>query len=413
MFWKISIKGMGIAMVETMKWKDGKLVLLDQTKLPVKVAWISCDTYQRVGKSIQKLEVRGAPAIGAAAAFAMVLAWRQITEKQKTSETVQADNTLVTDTKIQTYAAMLLGKNFGGKGGANKVPPILKKLLKKFNVARKKLDASRPTAVNLSWATNVMYEAACRMAEAGLSELQIAGELEALAIKIYKQDIEKNKKMGEYGAEVVPQNAVILTHCNAGTLATCGWGTALGVIRSAHAQGKVKMVYSDETRPLLQGSRLTAWELMEDNIPVTTITDNMAAWTMKTKGVNIVITGADRIAANGDTANKIGTYGVALAAKAHGIPFYIAAPASTFDFSLKNGAQIPIEERNAKEVRSFQGKASAPENVNVFNPAFDVTPAKLIAGIITEYGVLRPPFNKAIKELQAKVRKEELFAWKA
>ncbi len=252
-----------------------------------------------------------------------------------------------------------------------------------------------------------------RPAEAGLDLPQTDAELEKLAVKVYEQDIAKNKKMGEYGAEVVPEEAVILTHCNAGALATCGWGTALGVIRSAHEQGKVKMVYSDETRPLLQGSRLTAWELLEDNIPVTTITDNMAAWSMKTKGINIVITGADRIAANGDTANKIGTYGVALAAKAHGIPFYIAAPASTFDFSLKNGTQIPIEERNANEVRSFQGKVSAPKNVNVFNPAFDVTPAKLIAGIITEYGVLRPPFSKSIKELKTKVLREELFTWKA
>jgi methylthioribose-1-phosphate isomerase len=404
---------MGIAMVETMKWENGKLVLLDQTKLPVKVAWISCGTYQRVGKAIQKLEVRGAPAIGAAAAFAMVLAWRQITVKQKTSATVQTDETLVTDTKMQTYAAMLLGKNFGEKGGANKIPPVLKKLLKKYDAARRKLDASRPTAVNLSWATKVMYEAACKMAEAGLNIKMIDSELEALATKIYEQDITKNKKMGEYGAEVVPENAVILTHCNAGALATCGWGTALGVIRSAHKQGKVKMVYSDETRPLLQGSRLTAWELMEDNIPVTTITDNMAAWSMKTKGINIVITGADRIAANGDTANKIGTYGVALAARTHGIPFYIAAPASTFDFSISSGEEIPIEERKANEVRSFQGAMSAPPDVDVFNPAFDVTPAKLIAGIITEFGVLRPPFKKAIKELKAKVLKEELFAWKA
>ena len=401
-------------MIETMRWeKDGKLVLLDQTKLPVKVAWISCDTYQRVGKAIQKLEVRGAPAIGAAAAFAMVLAWRQITKKQKISAMVRADNTLVTDTKLQTYAAMLLGKNLGEKDCMNKIPPVLKKLLKKFDAARRKLDASRPTAVNLSWATKVMYDAACKMAEAGLNITQIDGELEELAIHIFDQDISKNIKMGKFGAEVVPQNAVILTHCNAGTLATCGWGTALGVIRSAHEQGKVSMVYSDETRPLLQGSRLTAWELMEDHIPVTTITDNMAAWTMKTKGVSIVITGADRIAANGDTANKIGTYGVALAAKAHGIPFYIAAPASTFDFSIKSGKEIPIEERNAKEVRSFQGAVSAPPKVNVFNPAFDVTPARLIAGIITEYGVLRPPFRKAIKELKTKVLKEELFAWKA
>ena len=399
-------------MVETMRWENGKLVLLDQTKLPLKVAWISCDTYQRVGKAIQRLEVRGAPAIGAAAAFAMVLAWRQIREKQRSSAQVQADDTLVTDTKLQTYAAMLLGKNIGD-GNGKSIPPSLAKLLIKFDTARKKLDATRPTAVNLSWATKVMYVAACRMAEAGLDELQITGELEALAIKIYEQDIAKNKKMGKYGAEVVPENAVILTHCNAGALATCGWGTALGVIRSAHEQGKVSMVYSDETRPLLQGSRLTAWELMEDNIPVTTITDNMAAWSMKTKGINIVITGADRIAANGDTANKICTFGVALAARAHGIPFYIAAPASTFDFSINSGAQIPIEERKTDEVRTFQGAVSAPPKVDVFNPAFDVTPAKLIAGIITEYGVLRPPFKKAIKELKAKVLKEELFAWKA
>ena len=422
-------------MVETMKWENGKLILLDQTKLPVSVEWISCDTYQRVGKAIQKLEVRGAPAIGAAAAFAMVLAWRQISEAgiakvfgiistdkfskaNENAATVPADKTgnaanknnhsgTVSNAQLQTYAAMLYGNH---QYAARK---LQKRLLKKLNEARNELDAARPTAVNLSWATKLMYDAARKMAEAGLGVQQTDAELERLAVKIYEQDIAKNKKMGGYGAEVVPEGAVVLTHCNAGALATCGWGTALGVIRSAHAQGKVKMVYSDETRPLLQGSRLTAWELMEDGIPVTTITDNMAAWSMQTKGINIVITGADRIAANGDSANKIGTYGVALAAKAHGIPFYIAAPASTFDFSLKSGAQIPIEERNAKEVRSFQGKASAPKNVNVFNPAFDVTPAKLIAGIITEYGILRPPFKEAIKKLKAKVLREELFTWKA
>ncbi len=390
-------------MVETMKWEDGKLILLDQTKLPVSVEWISCDTYQRVGKAIQKLEVRGAPAIGAAAAFAMVLAWRKIVEKYETKR--DAANT--SNMQLQTYAAMLYGSH------DHAAKKLQQQLLKKFLQTRNDLDASRPTAVNLSWATKLMYDAACKMSEVGLDLPQTDAELEKLAVKVYEQDIAKNRKMGEYGAEVVPEEAVILTHCNAGALATCGWGTALGVIRSAHEQGKVKMVYSDETRPLLQGSRLTAWELLEDNIPVTTITDNMAAWSMKTKGINIVITGADRIAANGDTANKIGTYGVALAAKAHGIPFYIAAPASTFDFSLKNGTQIPIEERNANEVRSFQGKVSAPKNVNVFNPAFDVTPAKLIAGIITEYGVLRPPFSKSIKELKTKVLREELFTWKA
>ena len=352
-------------MVETMKWENGKLILLDQTKLPVSVEWISCDTYQRVGKAIQKLEVRGAPAIGAAAAFAMVLAWRKIVEKYETKR--DAANT--SNMQLQTYAAMLYGSH------DHAAKKLQQQLLKKFLQARNDLDASRPTAVNLSWATKLMYDAACKMTEAGLDLPQTDAELEKLAVKVYEQDIAKNRKMGEYG--------------------------------------KVKMVYSDETRPLLQGSRLTAWELLEDNIPVTTITDNMAAWSMKTKGINIVITGADRIAANGDTANKIGTYGVALAAKAHGIPFYIAAPASTFDFSLKNGTQIPIEERNANEVRSFQGKVSAPKNVNVFNPAFDVTPAKLIAGIITEYGVLRPPFSKSIKELKTKVLREELFTWKA
>lgn len=425
---------MGIDMVETMKWENGKLVLLDQTKLPVSVEWISCDTYQQVWKAIKKLEVRGAPAIGAAAAFAMVLAWRQISRacsakelqescpdclstasaNEKTATAADSkesganhNSETVSNTQLQTYAAMLYGSH--DHGAKN----LQQQLLLKFNEARNELDAARPTAVNLSWATRLMYDAACKMAEAGLDLQQTDAELEKLAVKIYEEDIAKNKKMGEYGAEVVPEGAVILTHCNAGALATCGWGTALGVIRSAHAQGKVEMVYSDETRPLLQGSRLTAWELLEDRIPVTTITDNMAAWSMKTKGINIVITGADRIAANGDAANKIGTYGVALAARAHGIPFYIAAPASTFDFSLKNGAQIPIEERNAKEVRRFQGKVSAPKNVNVFNPAFDVTPARLIAGIITEYGVLRPPYKKAIKKLKEKVTKEELFTWKA
>ncbi len=392
-------------MVETMKWEKGKLVLLDQTKLPLHVVWIACDTYQRVGKAIQKLEVRGAPAIGAAAAFAMALAWRQIAESCEENST--HCSTAVSNTQLQAYAAMLYGSH------EHTARETQKRFLQRFNEARRDLDAARPTAVNLSWATQLMYEAACKMAEAGLDVQQIQTELEKLALKIYREDIAKNKKMGEYGAAVVPEDAVILTHCNAGALATCGWGTALGVIRSAHLQGKVKMVYSDETRPLLQGSRLTAWELLEDNIPVTTITDNMAAWSMKTRGINLVITGADRIAANGDSANKIGTYGVALAAKAHGIPFYIAAPASTFDFSLKSGNQIPIEERKPKEVRRFQGRASAPENVSVFNPAFDVTPAGLIAGIITEYGVLRPPYRKAIKELKQKVLKEELFTWKA
>ena len=198
----------------------------------------------------------------------------------------------------------------------------------------------------------------------------------------------------------------MLTHCNAGALATCGWGTALGVIRSAHAQGKIKMVYADETRPLLQGARLTAYELFEDKIPVTLITDNMAAWTMQQKGINAVVVGADRIAANGDTANKIGTYGVALAAKAHGIPFYIAAPVSTFDFSIASGKEIPIEERAVEEVKSFRSEQTSPSGVATFNPAFDVTPSGLIAGIITEYGVVTAPYIENIKKLQEKSKED-------
>lgn len=344
-------------MVETMRWEQGSLVLLDQTLLPQKIEWITCVDYKRVKVAIERLEVRGAPAIGAAAAFAMVLGAREVEDK----------------------------------------PDFLGAL----DVVRADLITARPTAVNLAWAANLQYALAVRLNGEDKSPAAIIKALEEKAEQIYADDITMNKRMGEYGAAVLPDAAVVLTHCNAGALATCGWGTALGVIRSAYAQGKLKMVYADETRPLLQGARLTAFELFEDGIPVTLITDNMAAWTMRTKGVNAVVVGADRIAANGDTANKIGTYGVALAAKAHGIPFYIAAPTSTFDFSIATGAQIPIEERKADEVRHFRSEQTAPEGVAVFNPAFDVTPAELITGIITEHGVLKAPYTESIKKLQA------------
>ena len=346
-------------MVETMRWEQGKLVLLDQTLLPNKIEWITCTDYLRVKRAIEKLEVRGAPAIGAAAAFAMVLGAREIADK----------------------------------------PDFLCAL----DAVRADLITARPTAVNLAWAANQQYALATRLHNEDMPPFKIIKALEQRAEQIYTDDIAINKKMGEYGAAVLPDKAVVLTHCNAGALATCGWGTALGVIRSAYAQGKLQMVYADETRPLLQGARLTAFELYEDSIPVTLITDNMAAWTMRTKGVNAVVVGADRIAANGDTANKIGTYGVALAAKAHGIPFYIAAPISTFDFSISTGAEIPIEERKADEVRRFRTEQTAPEGVAVFNPAFDVTPAELITGIITEYGIVTAPYIENIKKLQAKI----------
>jgi methylthioribose-1-phosphate isomerase len=322
-----------------------------------------------VCQAIQKLEVRGAPALGAAAAFAMVLAFTAT---------------------VQTTADI--------KG------PYL--------AAKEEICAARPTAVNLSWGANLMYAAAQKLAAAGTPVPELAVRLTKLAQQIYDADIATNKKMGAYGAAILPAESVVLTHCNAGALATCGWGTALGVIRSAYALGKIKMVFSDETRPLLQGARLTAWELLADGIPVTTITDGMAAWTMAQKGVNVVITGADRIAANGDAANKIGTFGVALAARHFHVPFYIAAPASTFDFNLASGREIPIEERAPEEVRSVQGVPVAPSHVPVFNPAFDVTPAELISGIITEYGVLRPPFAASIKNLQQQVLKEAHSQWK-
>ena len=347
-------------MVETMRWEQGKLVLLDQTLLPQQIEWIECTNYLRVRLAIKRLEVRGAPAIGAAAAFAMVLGATEIADK----------------------------------------PDFLHALAE----VRQNLVSARPTAVNLAWAANLQYELAVKLHKEEQAPFKIIKALEQKALQIYAEDIAANKKMGEYGAAILPDKAVVLTHCNAGALATCGWGTALGVIRSAYAQGKLQRVYADETRPLLQGARLTAFELYEDAIPVTLITDNMAAWTMRTKGINAVVVGADRIAANGDTANKIGTYGVALAAKAHGIPFYIAAPTSTFDFTLDRGEEIPIEERNADEVRRFRSEQTAPDDVDVFNPAFDVTPAELISGIITEYGVVTAPYRENIKKLQENIK---------
>lgn len=337
------------------------LLVLDQTKLPQQCEFIACADYERVKLAIKRLEVRGAPAIGAAAAFAMVLGAQQCADR----------------------------------------PDFLGALDK----VREDLLTARPTAVNLAWGANKQYALAVKLHEEDYPPAKIIAELEKQAQDIYEQDIAINKKIGAYGAAVLPEHAVVLTHCNAGALATCGWGTALGVIRSAWEQGRLQQVYADETRPLLQGARLTAYELQEEQIPVTLITDNMAAWTMKTKGVNAVVVGADRIAANGDTANKIGTYGVALAAKAHRIPFYIAAPVSTFDFSIISGEQIPIEERRPEEVRSFRSEATAPVGVAVFNPAFDVTPAELITGIITEYGVITVPYVENIRKLQQAVLK--------
>ncbi|MCW2278429.1 S-methyl-5-thioribose-1-phosphate isomerase [Heliophilum fasciatum] len=339
--------------MEAIRWQGEFLQLLDQTKLPLVEEYIDCWDPFIVADAIKKLQVRGAPAIGAAAAFGVVLAGLNVHSEDEAELNEHVRN-----------AIELLGK-------------------------------TRPTAVNLFWALKRMGDSFAATAGQGVQRRQQALLNEAQAI--FEEDQAMNRRMGEYGLELIPDGAGILTHCNAGALATTGYGTALGVIRAAHEAGKSISVFADETRPLLQGARLTAWELMQDNIPVTLITDSMAAYVMKRGLVDLVIVGADRITANGDVANKIGTYGVALAAKAHGIPFYVAAPVSTFDLSLTSGEQIPIEERDAEEVRSLGGVWTAPKEVQVFNPAFDVTPAELITALITDRGVIRPPFGESIR----------------
>ncbi|HHV43276.1 MAG TPA: S-methyl-5-thioribose-1-phosphate isomerase [Firmicutes bacterium] len=327
-------------------WEDQSLLLLDQRKLPGEVVQVRCTTPEDVARCIKEMVVRGAPAIGIAAAYGLVLAAREGVQRVKD-------------------AALLLRQ-------------------------------TRPTAVNLFWAIDRMLAAT-----AGCQGEDLYQHLLAEAHGLAQADIQTNQRIGAHGATLVPKGAGILTHCNAGALATVDYGTALGVVRAAHSAGKDITVYACETRPFLQGARLTTWELVEDGIPVTLITDNMAGYLMQKGQVSLVIVGADRIAANGDVANKIGTYGLAVLAQAHGIPFYVAAPTSTIDLTLAGGEEIPIEERPAEEVTHFLGQKVAPRGVAVWNPAFDVTPHHLITGIITEVGVLREPYHKSIKELFA------------
>ena len=336
-------------MHKSMEWVDNTLVLLDQTKLPIIVEFREYTTHKAVAEAITTMVVRGAPAIGAAAAYGFVLGALEFSGEDK-----------------QEFFSWL--EEVGST-----------------------LAATRPTAVNLFWAIRRMQDKLREISELAIPEIKAA--LLAEAQLIAEEDILINKKIGEYGNEIIPDRARILTHCNAGALATVGYGTALGVIRAAQEAGKDVRVFADETRPLLQGARLTAWELMQDNIPVTLITDSMAGYLMQKGLVDVVVVGADRIAANGDTANKIGTYSVAVLAQAHEIPFYVAAPISTIDIKIANGDEIPIEERNKLEVREVFGQRVAPENVEVFNPAFDVTPAKYITGIITEKGIVTPQFS--------------------
>ena len=336
-------------MIAPVRWAGDRLLLLDQTRLPREELTREFARWEDVAEALRTLVVRGAPAIGVTAAFGVALAARQ--SRATTFDSLLAD--------IET--------------------------------AIKGLAATRPTAVNLFWALDRMRSTL--LAGRAMSVDAIRSRLLAEAQAILDEDVAANRAMGDHGATLVPSGARVLTHCNAGALATAGYGTALGVVRSAHAQGKVALVWVDETRPVMQGSRLTAWECVRDGIPHRLVADVVAASLMGRGQVDLVVTGADRIAANGDTANKIGTYALAVLAHHHHVPFYVAAPFSTIDPTLASGAEIPIEERDPAEVRRVGATVTAPEASPVFNPAFDVTPSELIAAIITERGVFRAPYS--------------------
>jgi len=338
-----------MAVIEPVRWAKDRLQLLDQTALPLREVTLDYTRWEDVADAVRTLVVRGAPAIGVAAAYGVVLAARQ--------------------SRATSFDALLADLETAIKG----------------------LGATRPTAVNLFWALERMRRVAAGLA--GQAPDAVRTRLLAEAEAIRAEDIAANRAMGAHGATVVPERARILTHCNAGALATAGYGTALGVIRAAHERGKVAMVWVDETRPVMQGSRLTAWEMVQEGIPHTLIPDVAAGSIMARGEVDMVVTGADRITANGDTANKIGTYAVAVLARHHHVPFYVAAPFSTIDPSLASGREIPIEERDAAEVRRTGVQQTAPDGSPVYNPAFDVTPAALITAIITERGVFRPPYR--------------------
>ncbi|MGJ0847084.1 S-methyl-5-thioribose-1-phosphate isomerase [Tissierella praeacuta] len=342
-------------MIDTIRYEKGSIYIIDQTKLPTELVVIEIDNVKECWDAIKELKVRGAPAIGIAAAYGVVVGVKDIDENN-------FENFYKELKKISDYLA-----------------------------------SSRPTAVNLFWALERMNKVALDNKELPISEIKSA--LEKEAILIHKEDEETCRKIGENGLEVLKDGMTVLTHCNAGRLATAKYGTALAPIYIAKEKGMNIKVFADETRPLLQGSRLTAFELQEAGVDVTLITDNMAAMVMGEGKIDLVIVGCDRVAANGDTANKIGTYGVALLAKAHNIPFYIAGPLSTIDLDAATKEEIPIEERGAEEIINGFGKQTAPSGIKVYNPAFDVTPHDLIAGIITEKGIARPPYNISLKKL--------------
>lgn len=344
-------------MLPTIQWEKDKVIMIDQRKLPDEEVYVKCTDFNQVAEAIENMVIRGAPAIGVAAAFGVAIGVMNIDEKTNLDE--------------------------------------------EFNRIYQRLEKTRPTARNLFWALERMKETFLKNRNLSLSELKEILVQKALSIE--DDDIKVNKRIGFLGKELIKDGQSVLTHCNAGALATAGYGTALGVIRAAFHDGKDITVYADETRPLLQGARLTCWELDKDNIPVILITDNMAGYFMQKGVISLVITGADRIARNGDTANKIGTYSLAVLAKEHSLPFYIAAPLNTVDFDLSNGSEIPIEERNPSEVRNIRGCPISLPHIEVRNPAFDVTPAKLISAIITEKGIARPPFEKSLEEIRKKI----------
>jgi methylthioribose-1-phosphate isomerase len=344
-------------MLPTIEWKDDAVVMVDQRKLPGTEVYVTCKTAKDVAKAIKTMVIRGAPAIGVAAAMGIALGMKRST----------ATGTKQFVTEFQRVCDLMA--------------------------------ATRPTAVNLFWAIERMKRTLADAAQRGLSVAELKVRLEDDARAIHDEDVHSCRTMGAHGASLVPESARILTHCNAGALATAGYGTALGVIRAAAEQGKRIAVLADETRPFLQGARLTAWELVKDGIDTTVITDNMAGAMMRLQQVDLVVVGADRIAANGDVANKIGTYSVAVLAKEHEIPFYVAAPLSTIDLDTSDGSRIPIEERNEREVTHVGTSRLTPEGARIRNPAFDVTPAKYVSAIITERGIARAPYEESLAQL--------------
>ena len=342
-------------MIPTIEWKGKTVRMIDQRKLPGRVEWYTCRGYRDVIAAIEKMVIRGAPAIGVAAAMGLALGASAI--------------------RVKSYA------DFRSR----------------FDEMAGKMVKARPTAVNLKWAVERMSLMVEKMGGHAVADIKEA--LMRESEKVLAEDIEINKRIGKNGQKLVPKKATILTHCNAGSLATGGYGTALGVIRAAHEAGKKGEVIADETRPWFQGLRLTAFELMEDDIPVTVITDSAAGSLMRRNKIDLVITGADRIAANGDVANKIGTYQVAVLAKENKIPFYVAAPLSTIDLNIKTGDMIPVEERPSQEVSHFRNRQIGPTGVKTLNPAFDVTPSRYVTAIITERGVVKSPYRTSIKKL--------------